>query len=330
VSKTIHATLLAHKEQASTTLCDCLLVGPLPDDTYRGFTSLDTDVDYNPGSGSVTFRSHTGAQLSAMVSTADLGVDNAEAETLIPITGFEVQGFTQTQIDAGALDKVPFVIYRVNYNDLTAGQHEIVGGGTIGEVRTKVGGLAVVELRSLSQQLKQSIVELDSLACRAKFGSQPIGTGGGVVEERFPCGFDASTLWVAGEVESVGTETDREFTDATSLVGTSYGEGYFVPGVVEWLTGENAGQTREVEAYDETTGEVTLQFPTVSAIAVGDTYRIRPDCTHQVEGNNGCRFFWGSDWVNHYRGEPNIPVAEAAKLNTPGAALAGGPTGTGE
>lgn len=326
--KLTDATLQAHKGQSSTTLTDLLLVGPLPDDSYRGFTLLDVDVPYNDGNGLVTYKARTGFESSAMQASSDLGVDNAEATTLSTIAGFPLEGFTQAQVDAGDLDKTPFVVYQVNYKDLTAGRHEIMGGGTIGEQRTKFGQFTVLELRSLSQQAKQTIGELDSLTCRAKFGSMPIGTGGGVVEERFPCGFDISGEWVSGEVEAVGDETDREFTDATALTQVA---DWFAPGVVEWLTGANAGQQCEVESF-ALGGDVTLQFPTVNPILLGDTYRIRRDCSKRKTGHNSCKdTFWLTDWNLHFRGENAIPVAEAGKLMAPGAAIsANGTTGTGE
>ena len=329
--KTIDIALLDHKRSRATTLCGLLLVGPLPDGSYRGFAGLDDDVTFTPAVsiGPITFQAMTGVDVSAFQSSSDLAVDNAEATTLPPLPGYEAKGFTQAEIDAGALDKVKFVALQVNYNDLTDGRCEIVGGGTIGEVRVKIGRMTVLELQSLSKQLMQQFVQSDSLSCRAIFGSQPIGTGGGVVEERFPCGYDLSSEWVNGTVTSVGTTTDMEFTDS-DLTGSSYDENYFAPGMVEWLTGDNAGQMIEVDTYDVDTGAVALRFPSVSAITVGDTYRIRRHCTKQWTGHNSCETFWGSDKAKHFRGEPHIPVGDAATLNAPGAGLARGTGGTGE
>jgi uncharacterized phage protein (TIGR02218 family) len=324
--KTINATLLTHKGQPATTLTDLLLVGPLDDATYRGFTLLDKDVTFTPsvGIGSMTFKARTGFEMSEFQQANDLSVDNAEANTLLPVAGFETEGFTQAQIDSGALDKVRFVVLRVNYNDLTAGRHEVIAAGTIGEVKTKVGGLTVLELRSLAQLLKQqSIVELDSLTCRAIFGSQAIGTGGGVVEQRFPCGYDLTAEWVDGTVTDVGGETDRQFGD-DDLIGTSFTENYFAPGLVEFLTGDNAGQQREVDTYDYLSGIIELRFPTVSPMQVGDTYRIRRQCSKNASGHNSCRTFFDTNWNLHFRGEPAIPVGQSDNLSTPGAQVSGG------
>lgn len=323
MSKTIDATLLGHKQQASTTLTDLLLVGPLDDATYRGLTVRDADVVFTPSValGSLTFKAPTGFEMSSLSSANDLSVDNAEASTLQPVVGFEADGFTQEQIDAGALDKVRFVVLRVNYNDLTTGRSEVIAGGTIGEVRRKLGGLTVLELRSLSQLLKQSIVQLDSITCRAIFGSQPIGTGGGVVEELFPCGFDLAAEWVSGAIEGV-SESDRVFVD-TSLTQAA---DYFAPGLVEFLTGDNTGQQVEVDTFSS--GIVELRFPTVSAMQSGDTYRIRRQCSKRWVGHNACDTFWGTNKTLHYRGEPHIPVGQSDSISTPGAGIADGGFGT--
>lgn len=325
--KTIDATLLAHKAQPATTLCELLLIGPLEDGTYRGFSGLDRDVVFQPAAslGEITFRARTGMALSALKASGNLSVDNAEAETLQPVAGYEAEGFTQAEIDAGALDKVQFVVLLVNYEDLTAGRCEIIGGGTIGEVRQKLGGLTILELRSLAQQMKQSVVELDSLLCRARFGSQPIGTGGGAVEERFPCGFPLDHEWISGTVTSVGTETDRQFTDSALAQAADY----FAPGVVEILDGDNAGQQVEVESF-ASGGVVTLKFPLVSALETGVAYRIRRHCSKRWTGHNSCDTFWGEDKPLHFRGEPHIPVGDSGQLNAPGASLARGASGTGE
>jgi uncharacterized phage protein (TIGR02218 family) len=320
MSKTIPAALVTHKAKSSTTLTDLLRVGPLDDGTYRGFTLLDADVTY----GGLTYKARTGMEMSALQSSADLGVDNAEANTLYPVAGFELEGFTDTQIDAGALDKIAFVVYRVNYNSLGDG-HEVIAGGTIGEVRRKVGGLTVLELRSLSQQLKQSVGGVYSIPCSATFGSQPIGTGGGVVEERRPCGFDLSSLWVGMTVTAVDTdEPDLVFADST----LTQDDDYFAYGMATCTGGANLDISREIESYAG--GQIVLRFPFPHPIAIGDTFDIRPGCSKRHQGPNSCRAYWDTAWVNHYRGFPHMPVAEANRLLVPGAALTGRYSGTGE
>jgi hypothetical protein len=208
-------------------------------------------------------------------------------------------------------------VYQVNYKDLSPTMgHEIMAGGPIGEVRQQLGGLITFECRSWTQYLKQnSVCELDSLTCRAKrFGSQP-------GDERFPCLKDISSLWVHSQVVTgVGTETVREFTAS----GLGQADDYFAPGLVLWLTGDNSGQSKEVETF-ASGGIIELQFITRFPIQAGDTFDIRPDCTREFGRvlptdpikNNSCLFHG-----NHpnFRGEPFIPVSSTVALTIPGAA----------
>jgi hypothetical protein len=177
------------------------------------------------------------------------------------------------------------------------------------------------ELTDLTKLLMQSIVEKDSITCRATFGSQPIGSSdssGDVVEERFPCGKDAEALYVGPKtVTSVGAEPNNTFT--ASALGAA--ANVYVPGMVRWLTGNNAGRVVEVDTQSGV-GLITLKFETMFPIQTGDTFEIRPDCTKWKEGNNGCKFHFGTtEWKLHYRGEPYIPVADADQLNMPGATV---------
>lgn len=311
MTTTVPAALLAHMGQPATSLCDLLKVGPLSDGSYVGFTNLDIDVLYDDGEdpGLMTYRAHTGMQKSETDARSS-GVATAGVESLVAI--FPVPGFTQSAIDRGLFDKARWSVYRVNYKDLSMGHMVLPGsGGTLGEQRMKVGGVAAFELRSISDELSQTVVELDSLTCRVKhFGSQD-------GDEPFPCGYDIEPEWVDGTVTSIGSEATREFTDS----GLGQADGYFYPGLVEWLTGDNAGSETEIESFG-VGGVVTLQFTEVDAIQVGDTFRIRRDCNRVArDEDHGCKAFFEDDWGLHFRGEPDIPVGDSASLNAPGAGL---------
>lgn len=237
--KTIPIALQAAKSSALFKPEELLRVGPLKDGTVYGFTSLDRDETYDDGNGAVTYRAHTGFSGSAMTAAADLSVDNAEAETLFGT--FTVPGVTQEQIDLGLFDNAPYVLYLVDYDNLANG-HEVISSGTIGAQRTKHGMFAMLELRSTSQQAKQSIVDLTSLTCRCKkFGSQP-------GDERFPCGYDIDPEWENFTVSALGDEVTRQFNTSD----LSQAQDFFAPGVVDWLTGANAGTQVEVESFGPT------------------------------------------------------------------------------
>jgi uncharacterized phage protein (TIGR02218 family) len=291
--KTIPIALQSHLDQDATTLCNLTRV-ETKDGTIYGFTDLDVDVVYDDGDGSVTYRADNGFTPSRVQASADLAVDNAELSGLVMDTGI-----TEAQIRAGLFDYARVRVYRVNYMDLTNG-HEIIAVGTAGETNFSANGWKT-EFRSLTQQLKQPISKLYSLTCRAAFGSAQCGK---------------SFTWVSGTVTSVGANPRRTFTD-TAL---TQADGYFDIGVVEWLTGSNAGGQMEVDAHASDT--MTLALPMPYAIDVGDMFRVRKDCSKEWDdADNGCLFHWGSARKDHFRGEPHIPIADGGQNMVPGAQI---------
>lgn len=290
-------TALVDTYAETTTALGFLLKITARDGTVVGVTSAEEPVDYNDGTGEITYSAAIGYDAYAFETSADLGVDNSEGRMLIADSGM----FSDEQIEAGVLDYGEYVVYRVNRLDLAQG-HEIVDVGTIGIAKRVDGLAAVVELRSLQQQLKQTYGSLYSLTCRARFGSG--GGGSGCAVARGQCGFDAESLWQNHSVSSVGSETDRIFTaDSTPAVNGPNGALTFAPGIVHWLTGSNAGKQSEIEAI--TGAEITLRFGTPYTIEATDTFKIRPDCDKTWET---CRDDY--DNILNFRGEPKIPLAD--------------------
>lgn len=299
MSRTIPVALQTHLDTGVTTLCGLLRIAPVNGGSVIGVTDLDVDITYDDGDGSITYSAPAGFIASNIATSSDLSVDNAEATGLLPEYELPI---SEADIRAGIYDYAEFTLYLVNYMDLTMG-HIVLMHGTMGQMRSKDGLSFFGEMRSLTQQLRQTIVERDSLTCRATFGSQP-------GEVRFPCGIDATALFVSVSVDSVGEETDRTFTDA----GLTQAADYFAPGMLEWLTGANAGRTYEVESF-ASGGIVSLGFPTAYPIAIGDTARIRPDCTKNWSGTMSCESY--NNRLN-FRGEPHIPVGDSGSAQIPG------------
>lgn len=317
MSRTIPIALQSHLDTGTTTICGILRIEPVrPGYGVIGLTDLDRDVVYDDGDGEVTYLAPVGFTASAYVATADFAVDNAETKSLFP--EFDIPQLTEADINAGAYDYARYKLMLVNYDDLTQG-HTTLSTGTLGEMRT-VDGLAFMgELRSLFQQFRQSIVERDSLTCRATFGSQAADSPNAATApkiERFPCGVVVDGLWQEGAVTQLGVEGTRVFRDANLISGVNA----FAPGIVEWLTGANAGRQQEVEGNTEG-GLITLAFPTAFDIAEGDTFRIRPDCTKAWGGDRSCYSY--NNRLN-FRGEPFIPVGDAGATSIPGAASGSG------
>lgn len=306
--------LQAHLDSGMTTTTELIRIEPATAGYPAfGITNLDRDVVYDDGAGSITYLSSIGMVPSAIASTSSMGVDNSTSDHLIP--EFDIP-FSEAELTAGILDFAKYTRYLVNYEDLSMG-HAVVDHGQCGEMRILQGMTFTSEMTSLAKMLKQSIVEKDSITCRATYGSQYPGTPGADIVEKFPC--QKAFTWVAGTVLTVGAESNRTFT--ASIAGAT---GTYTPGMVKWLTGANAGRQSEVEEF--TAGAtVDLSFETMFPIQVGDTFQIRRDCTKWVEGTNGCKDHYGiPTWQLHYRGEPYIPIADADQINMPGATVGAG------
>ena len=379
MSRVISPELLAHLKQPATTACYLLKIMPKRADVpVFGLTTLDADVTFDDGTGSLVYKAKRGYTSFDLDTRADLGVDNSEASGLL--AEYPADGVTAEGIARGDYDSARFVQYLVNYEDLTM-DFIILNSGQVGQVKMLNDLTCKIELRSLTQILKQlSIIEVTSITCRAKFGDERC---------KMPL------LWYNAEVDTVGAEPDRTFTivnppgtdatpgDTTATVtgvqffvgnGTNVlaqlkdtaGEpvrdgftvsaiyingtaktlttdytidaagkitwvaapaegavatwdgtltlrpdGYFVPGVVNWTTGANAGRENEVEEYDAATGLVTLVIPTYAAIVSGDTFRIRRDCDKSkamcISYNN----------LLNMRAEPELPRADGTSLQSP-------------
>lgn len=299
--RTVPAGLQDHLDEPANTTTRLLRI-QLTDGTVYGLTSLDRDIEYDDGDGAVTYVATNGFDPSTFASDIGFSVDNAEGYALI---SDDVPGVTVEMVDAGELDDAQWISYLVNYEDLAAG-HVVIDAGDIGDVHTRDGLIWIPELLSHMMRLRQAVGSVWSRTCRAEFGSGAHSQTG--------CGFDASTLWENGEVQSVGAETNRVFTgDVTT---TSPIDPF--PGRVQWLTGDNAGRTFSVEAFDA--GEVTLNETTAYPIQVGDTYRIRPDCGKRYAED--CIATWNNG--DNFKGEPLIPVGDSAAVQVPGGQLPGG------
>lgn len=305
--RTIPVALMDHLETARTSIC-LLTKVKCKDGTLLAFTTLDTDVTFDDGGidGPILYSPLNGFTPSEMVWSGDLSVDTAEAAGWIRDTGI-----TEQQIRSGIFDHARFWCYRVNFLDLADG-YWIASSGTTGETRFTENGF-IVELRSKSQALKQPLGEAYLLTCTVAYGSPPCGK---------------SFEWFDFQVATVdGTEPDRIF----SVNGDSSwpGDDRFGYGVVEMLTGNNAGAQVEVEVNTGNDFELLLPFP--YPLVVGDQGQVRIDCNKVARDTvYGCKapIRWGADWVLHHRGFPDIPVARQGSLQVPGAETPTVPGGT--
>ncbi len=322
MSRNIPIALRPSIDAAAATTTMLLRIDPVkPGVASYGASMIDRAITYNDGVSEITYSSAIGMQPSTFATSTDGSVDNGEASCLLPEFEFPI---SESDIRAGAYDGATWTAYLVDFEHLDRG-HVILGHGQIGQVKIQDDGQSFVEeLFGLTKVLRQSLVERDSLSCRATFGSQELGSAGDAPKQRFPCGFDATTLLVSGTVTAVGLEIGVTFT-ASAL---PFAADALNPGMVFWQTGANAGRSNEVES-NTSDGVVTLAFKTDFPIQVGDTFQIRPDCNKiWSDGDHGCLRWWASQRSLHFRGEPHIPIGDAGQLNVPGASVGPGNGGS--
>ena len=318
MGRTIPIALQEHLASDSTTTTLLIRIDPrTPGYSSFGATFTNRNLRYDDGAGELEYYGYVGMQPSSLLTSGSLSVDNAEVQGLLPEYEFPI---TERDIQAGVYDDARFYLYLVNYNDLTAGRHIELKRGTLGRMRTMDGLSFWEELRGLSQGLKQTICARDSLTCRARLGSQPLGTIGAEYTEREYCGIDLDVgYWEPGVVLAPGVEAHYGFTTVDPLVVPSGSDvpNYLAPGMVRWTSGMNAGSENEVEANGASS--ISLAFRTKFAIQAGDEFEYRRDCNkHARDEEKGCPSHWGPEWVDHFQGEPDIPIADAVVNAVPG------------
>lgn len=279
------------------------------DGTVLGLAELDKALDYDAGDGRgvITYLPDPGFDPTELEAYNDLGVDGGDGSLLVPIDATPI---SPEDIRAGKWDDARFKVMQVNYEALDHG-HEWICEGFFGNITLRDNALLVIQLDGLTRPLKQTMCALISATCRSVFGSQES-------EAVEFCGKDVSSLWINFTVTAVDPDDSSRSFEASGLTQAA---GYFLPGGLQWLTGDNAGNTFWGLDTHGTGGVLGLRQALPRPIQVGDTGRIRVDCTKLPEGDKGCRFHWGDSWVLHFRGEPNIRTSINAM--TPGAR--GGP-----
>lgn len=158
-------------------------------------TTLDADIDYDDGAGSLTYKSATGFDAFDVDGKNDLSVDNSQADSLLSDT-YNV-GMTSDGVQRGDYDDASFVVYLINYMAPSHG-HVIIQSGRIGQVKMLNDAKCEIELRSLVDILKQNnLIGLTSITDRAMLGDD---------HNKLPL------HWYDGTVGVPGAESDRVFS----------------------------------------------------------------------------------------------------------------------
>jgi uncharacterized phage protein (TIGR02218 family) len=301
--KGIPDALLAHYATGAVTVTDILRLRTRTGELFA-LTDLDENVTYDPAAvdpyntgddwGPLVHKATGGGySMSRLEAAENLSVDNAEF-TILP--GFE--SITPQQLLAGILDGADVRVYRVNYMDLSMG-HECIAVGRLGNSRVSQHH-GFLEYLSLTALLKQPEADLHTVDCRHIFGGP-----------KCPKAF----TWVEGTVTAVDADDPHRIFADSGLVAD---DDAFVPGVMEWVTGNNAGRDMDVE--QNTGGTFALRLGLGYAAQIGDTFRVRMDCS-KLWGDavKGCLFHWGEARFEYFGGYPHARVGDRAMV--PGAII---------
>lgn len=113
-----------------------------------------------------------------------------------------------------------------------------------------------------------------------------------------------TTIQALSQTGTVATVTDKRQFTAT---GVSLGADHLLGGLVEWLTGANAGLKAEIKS-DSGAGALTLYLPMPFAIAVSDTFTAVAGCRKRLSADCVTKF----DNAENFRGFPFVPGTDVA------------------
>jgi len=263
--RSVNASLKTHYAGEVRTTCNCWKL-TRADGVVMGFTDFDRPLTI----AGVTYQPASGFARSAISARADLSVDTTDVTALL-----DSVTITAADLIAGVYDNALIEQFAVNWSDLTQGTL-LLGYGHIGNVTTHRGAFRA-EVRSLSQNLQQTIGERYSRFCRADLGDAR-------------CGVNLATYTVTGTVTAV--TSNQVFADS----GRAEAAGYFNYGLWTWTGGNNAGLRMEVKAH-AAGGAFTLFDAMAKTVQVGDTYSVYAGC-NKLFATCKTKF---SNWVN-FRG----------------------------
>lgn len=276
--RTIAPLLQRQYTGSASTLCQCLKM-TLRDGTIVTASSIDKvliidGAAYQPW-----------LQVSDIVSTATLGVDNLE------LTVITDDAALMADLEAGRYDNASFYLFETNYLNPSDGVNGLKRGST-GEVQITDSGKYTLELRGLTQALQQPVGIVTSRTCRAHFADWP------KMALASRCGLDPADWTVTG------TLTDALRQTLTDTARTEPDD-WFGDGFITLTSGFAAGYTRQVKTY--AAGVFGLMLPLPFLAVPGDTYSAIAGCRkrHDVD----CRDKFNN--ILNFQGEPNLPGVDS-------------------
>lgn len=243
--------LQRHLDSGATTLCHCWHI-ERRDGISIGFTDHDRAVSF----GGVDFEPDAGADGTALQSSADLGIDNAEIEGALTS-----DKLSPADLSAGRYDGATLFVWRVNWR--APSQRLLLKKGIIGDI-AREGGRFRAELRGLSHHLGRRVGRVYQRQCDANLGDQR-------------CGIDLLDPAYRG----AGTVADILDGDRFLVTGLgAFKTRWFALGLLTWKSGANRGTHAHVKTHDVSGNgaSIALWLPSGAPIGIGDAFTITAGC----------------------------------------------------
>lgn len=219
---------------------------------------------------------------TAVSKNSEMSVDNADGQMII-----DNINVLESDLESGIYNNAYYELWDFDWTLKTNGYYSYADrlkeiNGTIGEVkRDKLQ--YTTEYRSLAQYLAITIIDLYKASCNATFGDAR-------------CGKDLTSLTFTDSIGAV--VRSNQF-----IVNTlSQADNYYNNGIVEFLTGANAGKKYKIKSWNLSTKTIILQMPSYYAISVGDTTKFTAGCN---KDKADCKNKF-NNYIN-YRGFMEIP-----------------------
>lgn len=271
--KVIGVDLVTHYQGGTTSVAYLLRI-ERTDGLVFGFTSASADTEEV---GGLVYSASPGLDVTNVVTAVGLGVDNLE------LTAFHDETiFTTLDVLSSVWRNAEFLLSKYNWR-ASAAVSEALLAGVVGNVTIQQDKV-VAELLGLQQFFQQTVVDLTSKTCRARFGDAK-------------CTKDLAPLTFTAAV----TTTNNQQSFTASALGQA--SDYFGNGELRWLTGDNAGLRAVVKSF--ASGVVTLMLPMFAAVQLGDTFDIVKGCRKRMED---CQ---ANDNILNMQAEPQLPGIDA-------------------
>jgi uncharacterized phage protein (TIGR02218 family) len=264
-----------HLAGGVTTLATCWKI-LRADGAVLGFTDHDRALVFD----GVSFEPDSGADASALQSSADLSVDNAEIAGALSSDALSAE-----DLSAGRYDGAVAEIWRVNWANPAS--RALLKRGVIGEV-AREGGRFRAEIRGASERLDRVRGRIFQRGCDAVLGDAR-------------CGVDLSAPAYKGDGIVAAVLDDQRFL-ASGLA--AFPAGWFAHGALSWTSGANAGTRGHLKAHDKNADgdALSLWLPAGRALLAGDAFTLTAGCDKRA-GTCAGKF---SNLIN-FRGFPLMP-----------------------